>query len=104
MKGPLSATNGDALTQALLTGLGVALQPDFLAWEMVKDGRLMAVLTEWESPKLAINLVTPAGAPRPIRVAVLLDFLAARFTSGTAPWTVASPPRSRLSDSNGANP
>ena len=91
VKGPLSATNGDALSEALLTGLGVALQPDFLAWDMVRDGRLVTVLTEWEAPKLAINLVTPGGAPRPIRVAVLLDFLATRFTSGTAPWTVVSP-------------
>jgi DNA-binding transcriptional LysR family regulator len=88
VRGPLSATNGDALNHALLAGLGVALQPDFLAWEMVRDGRLVTVLNDWEAPKLALHLVTPAGGPRPVRVAVLLDFLTKRFTAGLAPWTL----------------
>jgi DNA-binding transcriptional LysR family regulator len=86
VKGPLSASNGDALAGTLEAGLGIALQPDFLAWEAVRDGRLVTVLDEWEAPPLALHLVTPAGAPRPIRVGVLLDFLTARFRSGAAPW------------------
>ena len=92
VKGPLTATNGDALVDALEAGLGVALLPDFLVWEAVRDQRMVTVLNEWEAPPLALHLVTPAGAPRPIRVAVLLDFLASRFTSGTAPWTIAGHP------------
>ena len=88
VKGPLSATNGDALQPALESGLGIALQPDFLAWEAVKAGRLVTVLDDWHAPPLALHLVTPAGSPRPIRVAMLLEFLAARFTSGTALWTI----------------
>jgi DNA-binding transcriptional LysR family regulator len=87
VKGPLGATNGDALIPALTSGLGVALLPDFLVWEAIGDGRLTAVLREWEMPPLAVHLLTPAGQPRPIRVAVLLEFLATRFTRGTAPWT-----------------
>ncbi len=87
VKGPLTATNGDALVDALEAGLGVALLPDFLIWEAVRDQRLVTVLNEWEAPPLALHLVTPAGVPRPIRTAVLLDFLAGRFTPGTAPWT-----------------
>jgi DNA-binding transcriptional LysR family regulator len=87
VKGPLSATNGDALTAALEAGLGVALQPDFLAWESVAAGRLVTVLSDWRPPPSALHLVTPAGSPRPVRVAVLLDFLAARFTAGAASWT-----------------
>jgi DNA-binding transcriptional LysR family regulator len=86
VRGPLRATNGDALTDALLAGLGVALQPDFLAWELVRDGRLVTVLEDWQVPALALHLVTPTGGPRPARVAVLLDFLAKRFGGGHAPW------------------
>ena len=89
VKGPLSATNGDALTDALEAGLGVAWQPDFLAWDAVREGRLVAVLKDWSAPPLALHLVTPSGAPRPIRVAVLVDFLTTRFKSGNAPWTVS---------------
>jgi DNA-binding transcriptional LysR family regulator len=33
VKGPLSANNGDALIGALEAGVGIALQPDFLAYE-----------------------------------------------------------------------
>ena len=87
VKGPLSATNGEALTAALVAGLGIALQPDFLAWDMVRTGTLVTVLDDWAAPPLALHLVTPAGPPRPLRVAVLLEFLTARFKSGVPPWT-----------------
>jgi DNA-binding transcriptional LysR family regulator len=87
VKGPLSATNGEALTAALVAGLGIALQPDFLAWDMVRTGTLVTVLDDWAAPPLALHLVTPAGAPRPLRVAVLLEFLTARFKSGVPSWT-----------------
>jgi DNA-binding transcriptional LysR family regulator len=90
VKGPLSATNADAFIPALESGIGIALQPDFLAWDAIRNGRLVTVLDNWSAPPLALHVVTPAGSPRPIRVAVLLDFLTTRFTSGSAPWTVAA--------------
>ncbi len=79
VKGPLSANNGDALIAALEAGLGLALQPDFLAWEAIEAGRLVVALDDWQAPALALHLVTPAGGPRPIRVTVLLDFLTGPF-------------------------
>ena len=39
MKGPLCATNAEALGSALEAGLGIALQPDFLVWDAVQEGR-----------------------------------------------------------------
>jgi DNA-binding transcriptional LysR family regulator len=93
VRGPLSATNAEALTFALEAGCGVALQPDFVVWEAVRDGRLETVLNDWSAAPLALHLITPAGGPRPTRVAVLLDFLAQRFTAGEAPWTARVQPR-----------
>ena len=87
VKGPLSATNGEALGFALEAGLGIALLPDFLAWEAVSSGRLQVVMRDWKPPQGAIHLVTPAGGPRASRVSVLLDFLGQRFCPGAAPWT-----------------
>lgn len=87
----LSANNADALCPSLDAGEGIALQPDFIVWEATQAGRLVAVLTDWACPRLALNLVTPGGGPRAIRTRVLLDFLASRFTSGAAPWTLYSP-------------
>jgi DNA-binding transcriptional LysR family regulator len=95
VKGPLSATNAEALSYALEAGLGIALQPDFLVWDAVQAGRLVTVLDDWAAPPLAVHLLTPAGEPRPIRVAVLLEFLARRFTLGAAPWTLSPPVRAR---------
>jgi DNA-binding transcriptional LysR family regulator len=95
VKGPLTATNGEALAGALEAGIGIALQPDFLAWEAVNGGRLVKVLETWQAPLLALHVVTPPGAPRPIRVAVLLEFLTARFTSGAVPWAVSDKLASR---------
>ena len=89
VKGPLRATNAEALTFALEAGLGIALQPDFLAWEAIQQKRLISVLEVWSAPPLAINLVTSAGGPRAMRVGVLLDFLVRRFTEGAAPWTLS---------------
>ena len=91
VKGPLAATNAEALTFALEAGVGIALQPDFLAWEPVRDGRLVAVLENWAAPPLRLNLVTPARGPHAIRIGVLLDFLTRRFTTGAVPWALPSP-------------
>ncbi|ACB94612.1 LysR family transcriptional regulator [Beijerinckia indica] len=85
----LSSNNAEALCASLEAGEGIALQPDFIAWQAVKAGRLIAVLTDWTSSPLALNLITPAG-PRAIRTQVLLDFLTRRFATGVAPWTIAA--------------
>jgi DNA-binding transcriptional LysR family regulator len=84
--GPLTASNADALEATLEAGLGVALQPDFLAWDGLVAGRLVTVLRDWQAPLMTLNLLTPSASPRAPRVAVLLDFLAARFSETTAAW------------------
>ena len=43
----LSANNAEALCASLEAGEGIALQPDFIAWEAVRDGRLVVVLADW---------------------------------------------------------
>jgi DNA-binding transcriptional LysR family regulator len=77
--GPLRANNGDALTPALLAGLGLAVQPDFIVREALADGRLEAVMTDWAPRPAALHMITPPGGPRPARIEVLGDFLAKRL-------------------------
>jgi DNA-binding transcriptional LysR family regulator len=91
VSGPLSATNAEALEGALLAGIGIALQPDFLAWEALRAGRLVAVLVGWNPPPGALNVLMPPGRPRASRVAVLLDFLIRNFAAGSALWTAGLP-------------
>ena len=45
--GPLAANNSEALRDAALAGLGIALLPDFSAQAALGDGRLQAVLPRW---------------------------------------------------------
>ena len=84
--GPLVANNADALMPALLAGLGLAMQPEFIVWDDLQAGRLEAVMEEWSAPQIVVNLVTPPGA-RPASVNALMDYLLRCFAA--APWARA---------------
>ena len=86
VKGPLSANNGDALDDALKAGLGLALQPDFIAWKGLESGALERVLAGWSAPPLNVNVITPAGGTRPSRVTALIEFLVRHFAADAVPW------------------
>jgi len=79
------ASSGDFLTNAAAHGLGLVIQPTFLAAAAIRRGNLVPVLTEYQWP------VTPAFALYPptrhlsYRVRAFIDFLAERF-SGTLQW------------------
>jgi DNA-binding transcriptional LysR family regulator len=86
---PLRANNADILQPALLAGLGLAMQPDFMVWREVREGSLEVVLADWSPPGMALHLVTPPSARRPRRVEALIDFLAKHLAA--APWLKTLP-------------
>lgn len=81
---PLRANNGEVLTPALLAGLGLALQPEFLVWKELRAGKLEAVMPDWQADSIGLYIVTPPSRRRPARVQALIDFLAERLAG--EPW------------------
>ncbi|PTQ12847.1 LysR family transcriptional regulator [Sphingomonas oleivorans] len=80
----MRSNNADALLPALLAGQGVAVQPEFLIWRELMDGRLEPVMCDWHAPIINVNVVTPPGALRPKRVSVLIEYLVQHLSF--APW------------------
>lgn len=82
----LQVNNAEALMPALRAGLGLAMQPEFLAWEDLRTGRIQAVLEDWAPPAIALHIVTSPGRARPARVQALIAFLVQHFAD--APWAI----------------
>jgi DNA-binding transcriptional LysR family regulator len=80
----LNVNNAEALAPALRAGLGLALQPEFLAWEDLQSGALETVMEDWQVDPIALHIVTPPGRRRPARVQALIEYLAERLTA--EPW------------------
>ncbi len=80
----LQANNAEVFAPALRAGLGLALQPEFMVWEELRDGTLETVMDDWQVEPIALHIVTPPGLHRPARVQALIDHLAERLQQ--QPW------------------
>lgn len=80
----LNANNAEALIPALQAGMGLALLPEFLAWEGLQSGELDTAMDDWQVDPIALHIVTPPGRRRPARVQALIEYLADRLTA--EPW------------------
>ena len=81
----IGANNGDALMRATELGLGISLQPDFIAEGALARGSAVRVLEAFEPPALGIYAVLPSNRHVPHRVRVLMDFLAECLDARAAP-------------------
>lgn len=75
----ISASNGEALTEAAAQGLGITIQPDFIVQPALAAGRVVTLLDDFPLPELGIYAMLPSNRQVPHRVRVLIDFLAARL-------------------------
>jgi DNA-binding transcriptional LysR family regulator len=81
----MTATSGDFLCAAAMQGLGIAMQPTFIAGEAISRGALVPVLTDYEWPVTPAYAVYPPTRHLSYRVREFIDFLAERF-AGEPYW------------------
>jgi DNA-binding transcriptional LysR family regulator len=83
VKGPFRANDSEALLDAALSGIGIALLPTWLVGADLRDARLVQLLPEWEATiaqdSRAIWGVYPPKKVVSPKVRAFLDFLEKRF-------------------------
>jgi DNA-binding transcriptional LysR family regulator len=81
----MAASSGDFLINAAAHGMGIGIQPTFIASEAIRRGALVPVLSDYEWPGTPAYAIYPPTRHLSYRVRALIDFLAERF-AGTPPW------------------
>lgn len=76
LRSRINANNGEVLTEAAAQGLGITLQPDFIADSFIASGRVEQILLDFPIPELGIYAMLPSNRHVPHRVRALMDFLA----------------------------
>jgi len=87
VKGPFSANNSEALREAALAGLGIALLPDFSAQSGLAAAKLVRVLADWRpvgSFAEQLYAIRPYGPYVPRAVQAFVSHLRDAFRPGFA--------------------
>jgi DNA-binding transcriptional LysR family regulator len=85
VSGSLSANNSEALRDAALAGLGIALLPDFTAQASLRQNKLVQVLPDWKSVGAfaeAIYAIRPYSHHVPLAVTAFVNYLREVFSEG----------------------
>jgi DNA-binding transcriptional LysR family regulator len=78
--GPLRVTNVDALIPTLLAGLVIAELPEFIAFDLLRTGRVEVLLPDWIMALGGLYFVTPTVRARSAKVEALSSFLRERLS------------------------
>ncbi|EWY39738.1 LysR family transcriptional regulator [Skermanella stibiiresistens SB22] len=85
--GPLESNHGEVIKDAALAGLGIAIKSTWDVAAALRDGRLVAVLTDHPlAGDSAIWAVYPNARLLPARVRLFVDFIDRRFGHPTPFW------------------
>lgn len=91
VEGRIAANNGQALVDAARRGLGIALAPDFIAFEAIHTGELEFVLPDWSAGHLDLWAVYPHRRYLSQKVRIFIDFLVERYGEAP-PWACMDAP------------
>jgi len=75
----LEANDGQIIRNAAIDGLGVLVQPSYIVHDDIVAGRLVRVLSDYELPRLMMNIAYPSRRHLSAKVRVFIDFLVEDF-------------------------
>lgn len=79
VKSRLDFANGDAIREAAIAGLGVAVLPTFIAHDAIKRGALSILLAQYMRPPIAMYALHPSMRNQTARARAFIDFLVDEF-------------------------
>ena len=81
---------GTGVLSALLNGLGIGQLPTVVAADLVAQGRLAPVMTEWRPPSVSVHAVYPSNRYLTPKVRAFIDLAIEQF-----PWSTLDQERHR---------
>ncbi len=82
VSGSLESNSGEALRDWALAGLGISLKSRWEVDEYLKAGTLVELLSDTPPQPVSISALYPSGKILPLKMRLLLDFLADQFSDG----------------------
>jgi len=77
--GNFRANNGEAIRQAVLADLGIAVAPEWIALKDLESGTIKAILTNYSPTLMDIHAVYPSGRHLSAKVRAYVEFLLQEF-------------------------
>ncbi|AKU21488.1 LysR family transcriptional regulator [Massilia sp. MB5] len=81
MPGLIALNDSNAYVQAGLAGLGVVQMTDFALLPLIRDGRMVPILSEWATDPLPIHVVYPQNRHLSAKVRVFVEWVSDLFAS-----------------------
>ena len=75
----LHANSGDTCLAAALQNQGIIMQPDFLVYEALREGKLKQLLKDYQTVELGIYAIYMSRLQLPLKLRHLIDFLVDSF-------------------------
>ncbi len=79
VSGNFETNNCDALREAILAGLGIALRPIWDVWHDIRQGNMLILLPDYTPPSFPINAIYPSRRHLSQKVRLFIDMMRERF-------------------------
>jgi DNA-binding transcriptional LysR family regulator len=77
--GLLESNDGQILRAAALNGLGIIVQPTYIVYDDLVQGRFVSVVDDWDLPRLTMNIAYPSRKHLSAKVRSFVDFMVDEF-------------------------